>query len=257
MRDPVNAKALPGLSRDALKLIAIAAMTIDHIAWLLFPGYARGALPVLMHIIGRLTGPIMCYFIAEGYYHTKNFRAYAARLLLLAIVSHFAYLYASNAYTGWRSFIPFSSGSILNQTGVVWSLLGGLLMLRIVDSRYLSQIQKTVGIVLLCLITLPADWSCIAALCILSIGSNRGNPKRQIAWCAFYVGLYVLVYCLALDVLYGLLQLCVFLSVPLLRLYNGARGTSARLSRALKPLFYIYYPLHLFLIGMARTFLLR
>ena len=99
MRDPANAKTLPGLSRDALKLIAIAAMTIDHIAWLLFPGYARGALPVLMHIIGRLTCPIMCYFIAEGYYHTKNFRAYAARLLLLAIVSHFAYLYSSKRYS--------------------------------------------------------------------------------------------------------------------------------------------------------------
>ena len=40
------------LDANQLKLIAISAMTVDHIAWLLFPGYAKGALPVVMHIIG-------------------------------------------------------------------------------------------------------------------------------------------------------------------------------------------------------------
>ena len=48
------------LDANQLKLIAIFAMTGDHIAWLLFPGYAKGALPVVMHIIGRLTCPIKC-----------------------------------------------------------------------------------------------------------------------------------------------------------------------------------------------------
>ena len=51
-------------------------------------------------------------------------------------------------------------------------------------------------------------------------------------------------------------QLCVFLSVPLLRLYNGTRSKNAALSRVMKPLFYLYYPLHLFLIGLIRTFFL-
>lgn len=31
------------LNANKLKLIAIAAMTLDHIAWLLFPGYDTGA----------------------------------------------------------------------------------------------------------------------------------------------------------------------------------------------------------------------
>ena len=234
-----------GLTGDALKLLAILAMTLDHIAWLLFPGYPAQAMPLAMHIIGRLTCPIMCYFIAEGYHYTRNFRRYALRLFLLAIVSHFAYIYASNAYQDWRSFIPFYSGSVLNQTGVVWSLLGGLLMLRVNDLDC-AVWKKAALILLLCLLTFPADWSCIAALCILSIGSNRGNPKKQLLWCAFYVSLYGAVYYFSLDRLYGVLQLCVFLSVPLLRLYNGARSKNAALSRVMKPLFYLYYPLHLF-----------
>ena len=55
------------LSSNAIKLIAIAAMTVDHIAWAVFPGYPKEFLPLLMHIIGRITCPIMCYCIAESY----------------------------------------------------------------------------------------------------------------------------------------------------------------------------------------------
>ena len=35
-----------GLTGDALKLLAILAMTLDHIAWLLFPGYPAQAMPL-------------------------------------------------------------------------------------------------------------------------------------------------------------------------------------------------------------------
>ena len=243
-----------GLSANALKLIAIIAMTLDHIAWLLYPGYPTEALPLAIHILGRLTCPIMCYFIAEGYHYTSSFRRYALRLFLLAVVSHFAYVFASNAYTNWHSFLPFYNGSILNQTGVVWSLLGGLLMLRVNDTDW-PEAKKAACILLLSLVTFPADWSCIAALCILSIGANRGDSKKQLLWCAFYVCLYAAVYFVFLDRLYGLVQLCVFLSVPLLRLYNGTRGKSERLNRVMKPLYYLYYPLHLFVIGIARELL--
>ena len=243
-----------GLSANALKLIAIIAMTLDHIAWLLYPGYPTEALPLAIHILGRLTCPIMCYFIAEGYHYTSSFRRYALRLFLLAVVSHFAYIFASNAYADWHSFLPFYNGSILNQTGVVWSLLGGLLMLRVNDTDW-PEAKKAACILLLSLVTFPADWSCIAALCILSIGSNRGDSKKQLLWCAFYVCLYAAVYFVFLDRLYGLVQLCVFLSVPLLRLYNGTRGKSERLNRVMKPLYYLYYPLHLFVIGIARELL--
>ena len=65
-------KICRGLDANALKLIAIAAMTVDHVAWLLFPGYPAAAVPVIMHIIGRITCPIMCFFIAEGFYHTHD-----------------------------------------------------------------------------------------------------------------------------------------------------------------------------------------
>ena len=62
----IELKPYQWLDANQLKLIAIVAMTVDHIAWLLFPGYAAGAVPIVMHIIGRITCPVMCFFIAEG-----------------------------------------------------------------------------------------------------------------------------------------------------------------------------------------------
>ena len=119
-------KNLKLLNSNALKFIAIFAMTLDHIAWAVFPGYLTEALPLILHIIGRITCPIMCFFIAEGFYYTKDIKKYTARLFVFAVISHFAYVFASNSFVDWKSFIPFYYGEILNQTSVMWPLAWGL-----------------------------------------------------------------------------------------------------------------------------------
>ena len=236
---------------NVLKLLAIAAMTVDHIAWWLFPGYPRQALPLVLHLIGRITCPIMCYFIAEGYHYTRNIRKYTLRLFLFALISHFPYLYASMEFTGWRSFLPFSNGSVLNQTSVLWGLAWGLVMLRVAESPNITKKPLTVLLVLgICVVSFPADWSCIAPLVVLSFGSNRGNPRAQAFWLVFYTALYALVYALALDPVYGLLQMGVVLAIPILRRYNGQRGPNRTVNAFLKWFFYLYYPLHLLVIGL-------
>ncbi len=238
------------LDANTLKLIAIFAMTIDHIAWLVFSGYPTQALPIVMHIIGRITCPIMCFFVAEGYHYTRNIRKYTARLFLFAVISHFAYVFASMDFVDLKSFIPFYYGSFLNQTSVMWSLAWGLVMLRIANSNKMkANWLKPILIILICIVSFPSDWSCVAALCILAIGTNRGNFKRQMLWLIFYVFVYSIVYFFAIDKVYGCIQMCVVLAIPVLMLYNGQRGKNKRINNYMKWAFYIYYPLHLFVIG--------
>lgn len=241
------------LNSNAIKLAAILAMTIDHIAWAAFPGYPKEALPLVMHLVGRLTCPIMCYFIAEGYHYTRNVNKYTARLFAFALISHFAYIFASMDFGGWKSFIPFSSGNVLNQTSVMWSLAWGLVMLRIADSsRIKSEIARVLLIIFACIISFPSDWSCVAALSIMAIGTNRGKFKTQMLWMLFYVTIYAVVYFFAIDKVYGVLQMGVILSIPVISLYNGERGKNSAVNKFMKWFFYIYYPLHLFIIGLAR-----
>ena len=237
------------LNSNTIKLIAIIAMTIDHISWLIFPGYSTNPLAIILHIIGRITCPIMCYFIAEGFYHTKNIKKYTKRLFIFSLVSHFAYVLFSPNFVDWKSFIPFYYGDFLNQTSVMWPLAWGLVMLRIDKSDKISLPVKALLILLICLITLPSDWSCIASLCILVFGTNRGNFKKQMLWMLFYVLIYSIVYFFALDKIYGIIQLGVIMSIPILMLYNGQRGTNEKVNKLMKWLFYLYYPLHLFILG--------
>lgn len=238
------------LNSNELKLVAIIAMTVDHIAWAMFDGYPTAPLPIFMHIIGRLTCPIMCYFIAEGYHYTKNINKYTFRLFAFAFISHFTYIFASNAFVDFKSFIPFYYGDFLNQTSVMWSLAWGLVMLRIADSKKIKLTCKVLLVILICIITLPSDWSCIASLCIMAIGTNRDNLKKQMAWMIFYVALYSLVYFFAIDKVYGVLQMGVIISIPIIAMYNGSRGKNEKINKFMKWFFYIFYPAHLFVIGL-------
>lgn len=238
------------LDANMIKLIAIAAMTADHIAWMVFPGYPRDFAPVFLHIIGRVTCPIMCFFIAEGYHYTRDVGKYTNRLFAFAFLSHFPYVFASMNFVDWKSFIPCYYGSVLNQTSVMWPLAWGLVMLRIVNSPKIQKdAVKTVLILLICLISFPSDWSCVASLCILSFGTNRGKFKIQMLWMIFYVAIYAAVYYFAIDKVYGLLQMAVVFAIPIMMMYNGQRGKNQKLNRVMKWLFYLYYPLHLLVIG--------
>lgn len=246
-------KSYQKLSSNAIKLIAIIAMTIDHVAGVIFGGFSTSPLAIVMHVIGRITCPIMCYCIAEGFHYTRNKNKYTLRLFIFALISHFPYVLASRSYVDLHSFIPFYYGSIFNQTSVIWSLAWGLVMLRIANSEKIKQWLKCVLFLLICVVVFPADWSCIAVLYILFIGTNRGNFKAQMLWMVIFVTIYAVVYVFLINTVYGFIQLGVVLSVPILLLYNGKRGKNATVNKVMKWLFYIYYPLHLLIIGLVRV----
>ena len=82
------------LNGNQLKAAALAAMTIDHVVSVVFPGYPAVWWIVLLHLIGRLAAPIFWFFVAEGYHYTHDRRKYAARLLVFAVIGHFAYNFA-------------------------------------------------------------------------------------------------------------------------------------------------------------------
>ena len=77
----------------------------------------------------------------------------------------------------------------------------------------------------------------------------------HIAWLIFYVAMYSIVYFFALDKVYGLIQMGVILAIPVLMMYNGQRGNNQKFNHVIKWLFYIYYPLHLWVIGWIQLFI--
>ena len=234
------------LNSNHLKIIAIIAMTIDHAADLLYPSFPALPVPIALHIIGRLTAPIMWFFIAEGYHYTRNVGKYMARLGIFALVSHFAYCFAFGLDP-----VPLRSG-LFNQTSVMYPLFIAVAVLWLQDmgSDKINQVLKHILITVLIWSAFPADWSCIAVLAILGIHANRGNLKKQTMIMMFWVTVYAAVSFFFVNRVHGTVELFVILVYPLMKRYNGQRGRA----RWLKWFFYIYYPAHLIIIGIIRLF---
>ncbi|WP_228725062.1 TraX family protein [Caproicibacter fermentans] len=230
------------LSANTIKWIAIAAMLIDHVAWGFVPTYSAAG--QLMHIIGRITAPTMCFFLAEGYAHTHNFQKYAFRLGLFALISHIPFVLFETGKP--LSFFPFS---------VIYTLFLSLLAIRASD-KIENPFLRTLAVIALCVLSLPGDWMFFDILFTLAFWQNRGNFRLQIQSFSIMSITMVLLSTFS-SVTMGrplyseLFQAGVFLCLPILSRYSGERGGG----RYSKWTFYIFYPAHLLVLGLTKLFI--
>lgn len=226
-----------GMSAYTLKTIAIVAMVVDHTAWAFVPTVS--ALGQIMHTIGRLTAPIMCYFVAEGYHNTRNLTRYALRLGAFALISHFPSRFFESGR--WSAF---AGGNRLYPTSFMYTLFVGLISLIVWKNDRLSPTVKGFFILSLCVAAIPGEGMFLTVLWILAFGAYRGDFKKQAR--SFII---TAVIATVLSRGFGnLYQLGMLLAVPLLRQYNGTLGGS----KHSKWFFYAFYPLHLLVIGFLK-----
>lgn len=239
MNSMIHNKKL-SLTGTQLKMIAIIAMLVDHIAWKWFYTYTLEG--QLMHVIGRLTAPIMCYFIAQGYIHTKSFHKYLIRLAMFAIISHIPYVLES---TGEISLFP---------TSVIYTLALGLIAIYCYD-KISNKLLRWLAIIGVGILSLPGDWMFFGIAFCLVFYIYRDNFKKQCIGIISVAIITVLLMSISkysyessyIDALLkSLFQLSVILSLPLLALYNGVKGGN----QFSKWGFYVFYPLHLLILAL-------
>ena len=230
-----------GLNAGQLKLIAAIAMLLDHCVFLFLENFFGVA--VVLNIIGRLTMPIMCYFVAEGFYHTKDVKKYLMRMAVFAIISQIPY-YINHIDVLPTSLYELIKGNILRMN-VICTLFMGLLSLCIVKSK--MHIVAKILLVILCVeLTRFCDWRYYGVLWILGFGIFRGSFLKQTI--AFIVILIIRL--TNYDGLFTILMnSTVLLALPLLYLYNGEKGKQTKYG------FYIFYPAHLLVLGLVKIFM--
>jgi len=215
-----------GLSANALKLIALFAMTVDHIGLTFFEDME------IFRIIGRISFPIFAYMIAEGCRYTRNRRNYFLRILLLGLLCQIVYFVTEQSlYQGALITLSLSILQIFTiqwakqQKNGWWLPVIGILLIFFGTVWLPTRLSRTdfnfdYGF---CGVLLPV-W--------ISLSDNR-----RIKLILMSVGL------VALNFSIGAVQWWSLLALPIIALYNGRRG-----KYKMKYLFYIYYPLHLAII---------
>ena len=200
-----------------LKLLAMLAMTADHIGAVFFP-----EIP-LPRWIGRLAMPVLCFFIGEGLRHTRSPRRYLLRLTGFALLSELPFDLA------------FYGGIEWGHQNVYFTLALGLLALWAIQSRgmegWLLALTAALAAELL-----GCDYGMYGVLLILLLDRFHSARSEQLAGAALlnlaFFGLQT--------------QTLSLIALPLLWLYNGKRGRDDR------RLFYLYYPAHLCVLGILR-----
>lgn len=232
-----------GLNATQLKTIAIIAMLIDHIGWAFITKHS--ATGQVMHIIGRLTAPIMCFFIAQGYIHTRSIKKYFIRLIIFALISQIPYVFESEG----RLFDFFSFS-------VIYTLTLGLLAIYCYD-KIKNKYLRWLAIIGIGLLSIPGDWLFLGIAFCLVFYIFRDNFKKQCIGIVLVGIIEMLLLVIMYDlngrsiqraILGNIFQMSIILSLPILSLYNGERGGN----RVTKWGFYIFYPLHLLIIGFIK-----
>jgi len=254
----------PGLSVNAIKIVALLAMTIDHIG-----AYGRN-FPlveenyVLIRSIGRIAAPLFLFAFVEALRHTGSRRRLLSRLYSASLATGIV-----NAVLGYR--LQYSFGNIFQTfawTGALvfcterlrekgeWGALIKLLAAaaaafvldKFICSGYFefkhaalvrelirafinspAKVEYSLGMIALGAVWyyMPSKNHCALLLFLLCIPAGLG-------W-SDYTGSLVM---------FSGIQYCMAGAVPFIFAYNGERG------RNMGRFFYIYYPVHVWLIAV-------
>lgn len=254
------------MSFFALKIVALLSMLWDHVTYVwplaltvevfFFPD-AVETIPALLGLqratdyLGRIAAPIFLFSIANGYRHTRDLKKYALRLLVFACLAEWPY-YLLFGFHG----------------NIMFTLLLGLLTLRLMEwgngKRAGLGHLLAAGVVILTQHLRLTEGGGRYILFILVFYRTEHWPvrKKALLW-LFLMPLsrYRLVWMLFSEQLFTwqwLHMLCINALGPLLGvaftfLYNGKKGPSFPGD---KYLWYVFYPAHLLLLGLAQRAIL-
>ena len=235
----------PHVSAFTLKMAAIVGMTACHVGVLM-----EGALPFAAYCaclaLGGVTFPIMAFLVDEGYRHTSNLGRYAARLAAFAVVAQVPYgiFFEPLAFGGEA--LPFT-GNVLFTLLVGLGLVAGY---ERVARRWLYWALAALALAG----SFVLDWGVVGPAMVLMCHVLEGRRRCVLPALVpvLATGLPALLAVAGGDAaaLPALLYEAVggVAAIVLLDCYDGTRG------RPLKWFFYLYYPAHIALIGLAARF---
>ncbi len=232
----------PRISSDALKLIALVSMTIDHLGYLLFPQYFS------LRVIGRLAFPIYAYYVAVGVEKSHDVYKYLCRVSIFAILTQiifyvvgidfvnvmFTYAFAIAGLIGYKNHNPL------------------FMILAVVIAGYMDCDYSYYGVLVVYIFYFLKDqrlWRNIAFLVLTglfifeyNLNLDFESVKRLYIYRAYNWELIGRI----------LVEYVAFAAFPLIDMdshkYTKKQGI-------MKYFFYIYYPLHLVIFKLISLYL--
>ncbi|MFY9177499.1 MAG: TraX family protein [Caldicoprobacterales bacterium] len=270
------------MNRFQIKLLMVLLMIIDHI------GYFLPNTPIWLNYIGRIVAPVFFFLLVDGFFHTSNRYSYAKRLMVAAgimatgnllvsilfpigdkTIGLFTYAFAIVlaivlAVITWLTYKAYDyDGRRILFTGIVlalmpllfndiWEISNNILLPMALSIMMLNAIEygrevngstsNTLTVVGILFVTALTEGSLMISFMVLIFYYFRNDRKMLIISYAVlslifaisdlsYQGLFIENY-----------QWMMVFALPFFFVYNGKKG------RDVKYLFYVFYPLHIWIL---------
>ncbi len=241
------------ISASVLHILAMVLMLMDHLWATLLPAQDW------LTCAGRVAFPIFAFMSVEGYFHTHNFKKYAQRMLLFAVLSEIPF----DLMYGGTWFYPVHQN-------VIWTLLMGLLGIHLMETVRKKQklwvyVLVSAGVVAaggilgtLCMV----DYYGVGVLTVFIFYFFRGRKW----WCL--LGQLLALYWVNVQMLGGLMypiqlfgmefELCqqglALLALLPIWLYRGRQGYH---SKPFQYACYAFYPVHMLILVLVQNCITR
>ena len=186
----------------------------------------------ILNVIGRIAFPIFAFTLNEGYVHTRSLKKYLLRLFIFAVSIQmpsilFGYDYPMNIF---------------------FTLFLGLLSIYIFNLKKMNVILKIIliGFILFLSQKFKLDYGIYGILVIINFNIFRNN-KFKILMNFLVLNIYNVIFPKVFDL--PDTQLFSLISLVLIFMYNGEKG------RSMKYFFYLFYPIHFFILEVIKFIL--
>lgn len=237
------------MNSNVLKLTAVVAMVLDHVAWILFPSME------IFHFIGKIAFPIFCFMIAEGYLKTHDKKKYLFRLTLIAVISEIPFLIT----------FRLAFGQNFRGLDTIFDLVLGLVAIWFYDVHKFKGRTLVVFLIGIVALFIGVDGDLFGVLAIFLFYKYHGDFKeiaKKYLLMSIIYNLSIIGFQIVQSILIGvpISQITFVLSnvqywisfleevggislalIPI-KFYNGEKG------RSMKYFFYGFYPVHLIIL---------
>lgn len=219
-----------------LKYIAFASMFIDHFNKAIITPFLTGSgvlniITTIFDVLGRIAFPIFAFMIVEGFFKTKSRWKYLRNLLVFATISEIPY-------------DMFQSAVFINtwSQNILWGLALGLFTIMVIDKLKEKIKKRPLWI-----------FVSIFIVALSSLGSMLISADYE-----YYAIIIIYIYYLFYDkrllasglgYLVIIKEIYAILGFATVLLYNGEKGKQN------KTFNYLFYPVHLLILGIIRMVL--
>lgn len=220
-----------------LKISMVVLMVLDHIAQFI-PNS-----PYWLHWPGRLVAPIFFYLLTEGYKHTSSRLNYMRRLFTWAGIM---FIGNSVVFLVFKRELPLYNN-------ILFSMALGIALLILLDKGKFKEgkdkLKNNLLIVLILFFATFAEGSLMSTAMVLIFHYLKEDRLKMSAAylalsCTFLQGGFTYENLFILNP-----QWMMVFALPIILLYNGERGKN------IKYFFYVFYPLHIWMLYIIGYFL--